>query len=82
MPNCTSPNGEAPGRDPRSFIEFFDGRSNRWMRYVYPNSGEWYSGWILFKNPGDGQWVTLRKPTRDDTYAIDKAVAEAHHVAD
>jgi hypothetical protein len=68
-------NGDPPG------IEFFDAATSRRMKYVYPGSSHWTAGWLLYKHP-DGQWVTLRKATRDDIAAISGAVVEAHHHAE
>lgn len=60
-------------------LEFYDGASKRQMKYVYPDTAHWTAGWILYRNPGDGQWVTLRKATEADVNAITGAVVEAHH---
>ncbi len=59
-------------------LQFFDARSERWMKYVYPDTEGSYAGWILYKHP-DGQWVTLRKATDDDLERMSKAVSKAHH---
>ncbi len=60
-------------------LEFFDQASNWQMKYVYPDTDHWSAGWILYKNPGDGQWVTLRKATDADIAVLNKAVMEATH---
>ena len=65
--------------DPKPSIEFYDAKTRREMKYVYPSSTSWTAGWILVKNPGDGMWVTLRKATDRDIEAINKAVVECHH---
>ena len=59
-------------------LEFYDGVSTRWMKYVYPDTKHWTAGWILYKHP-DGQWVTLRKATDDDISAMNRAVSKVHH---
>lgn len=59
-------------------ISFFDGASQRTMRYIYPDSGHWTANWIVVKNPS-GEWMTLRKATEADLRAINKSVVEAHH---
>ena len=66
-----------PYADPAG-LEFYDARSERWMKYVYPDTPHWTAGWILYKHP-DGQWVTLRKATDDDIAVMNRAVSEAHH---
>lgn len=43
-------------------LKFYDKASNREMLFVQEG---WAKGWICFKQP-DGQWVTLRKATKDD----------------
>lgn len=60
-------------------LEFYDGATERQMKYVYPDTPHWTAGWILYRNPGDGQWVTLRKATEADVKAITGAVVTAHH---
>jgi len=60
-------------------FEFYDQASKRQMKYVYPDTAHWTAGWILYRNPGDGQWVTLRKATDDDIKALNRAVVVAHH---
>ena len=60
-------------------LEFYDGASKRQMKYVYPDTKHWTAGWILYKNPGDGQWVTLRKASDADLAAINQSVVNAHH---
>lgn len=60
-----------------SGVEFFDTTSNRQMKYVYRDSNHWAAGWILYRH--DGQWVTLRKATKQDIDAINRAMKEAHH---
>lgn len=60
-------------------LEFYDQGKKKTMKYVYPDTKHWCAGWILFKNPGDGGWVTLRKATDADLKAINAAVVSAHH---
>ena len=45
---------------------FFVQASDREMKLVY--EGTW-KDWIVFKHP-DGQWVSLRKATKDDWHAL------------
>jgi hypothetical protein len=59
-------------------LEFYEAKTRKQMKYVYPDSEHWARGWILYKHP-DGQWVTLRKATQDDIDRISAAVVEAHH---
>ena len=66
-----------PQFNPPGF-EFFDGNSQRQLKYVYPDTKHWTAGWLLYKHP-DGQWVTLRKATDDDIKALNGAVVRAHH---
>jgi hypothetical protein len=61
-----------------SGCEFYDAASQRQMKYVYPDSGHWTAGWILWKHP-DGQWVTLRKATDADLTLINRAIVDAYH---
>ena len=63
-----------------SGLEFFDAASKRTLKYVYPDTPHWTAGWILYRHP-DGQWVTLRKATKDDVSRITEAVVKAHHEA-
>jgi hypothetical protein len=75
--------------DPRTLtptpLEFYDEASKRTMLYVYPDtkkqdgSAHWCAGWICYQNPGDGQWVTLRKATDADIHILNFAVTSAHH---
>ncbi len=46
---------------PKPSLQFYDAANDRQMLYVYPDSQHWTAGWLLYQNPGDGQWVTLRK---------------------
>lgn len=63
-------------------VEFYDAASGRTMKYVYPDTKHWTAGWLLYRNPGDGQWVTLRKATEDDIARITKQIVKAHHEVD
>lgn len=45
-----------------SGIGFYSQTMQREMRYLYPDSGHHWAGWILFRHP-DGHWVSLRKAT-------------------
>jgi len=60
-------------------IDFFDARSGRDMRYIYPDSSHYLAGWVLFRHPHAENWVTLRKASAEDIAAINKAVVEARH---
>ncbi len=51
-------------------IKFFDKKSDREMILILDGP---YVGWIGYKHQ-NGQWVTLRKATDEDTFAIDNAV--------
>lgn len=63
--------GEAVGKGGMNKgLLFIDRKTGRWMQYVHPKSGGQYAGWLLYRNPGDGQWVTLRKATEEDLEAI------------
>ena len=65
-----------------SGIEFYDVASGRNMKYIYPDADSQWAGWICYKNPGDGRWVSLRKATGADVTAITSAVVSAHHQPD
>jgi len=62
-------------------VSFFDNRTKRTMRYIYPDVKHWTAGWIVVKNPS-GEWMTLRKATDADIAAINSAVIQAHHATD
>ncbi len=64
---------------PKPSLQFFDAANNREMLYVYPDSQHWTAGRLLYQNPGDGQWVTLRKATDTDLAAINGAIVRGHH---
>lgn len=80
-PHCD--NGECsickPEVDFGLSVTFFDQGSNREMKYVYLASKSSWAGWLLYKHPHSGDWVSLRKATEDDIKRINKAVVEAHH---
>lgn len=59
-------------------ISFFDGGSNRQMRYIYPDAGHWCAGWLVVKNPS-GEWMTWRKATDEDIASINRSVVGSHH---
>lgn len=59
-------------------VSFFDGVSNRKMRYLYPDAGHWSAGWIVVQNRS-GEWMTLRKATSEDILSISGAIVHAHH---
>ena len=59
-------------------LKFFDGRTQREMMYVYPDTKHWSAGWLLYKTRG-GEWVTLRKATEDDIATLSNAVVKSHH---
>jgi hypothetical protein len=61
-----------------SGIDFWSSARRQEMRYLYPDSGHPWSGWIVFKHP-DGQWVSLRKATDRDITELSAAVSAAHH---
>lgn len=48
-------------------IDFYDQASKRMMRLVQEGG---YAGWIVFRHPVAGNWVTLRKATKDDRAAV------------
>jgi hypothetical protein len=48
------------------------------MMYCYPDSQHELAGWILYRHP-DGQWVTLRKATDEDTRRMSQAVSRCFH---
>lgn len=51
-------------------VKFYDTASRREMMY---SQDEDTRGWLLWKHP-DGQWVTLRKATKDDIGRINLCV--------
>lgn len=62
-------------------LDFYDARSGREMKYVYPdNPRRDLAGWLLYRHV-EGHWVTLRKATAADIAAINGAVIDAHHRA-
>jgi hypothetical protein len=66
------------GIENTSGISFYSRARRQQMRYLYPDSGHHWAGWILFKNV-DGQWVSLRKATDSDVAELSAAVVTAHH---
>jgi hypothetical protein len=48
------------------------------MRYLYPDSGHSWAGWILYRH-AEGHWVALRKASDADIAEISAAVVSAHH---
>lgn len=61
-----------------SGISFYSQALGKQMRYLYPDCGHHWAGWILFKHT-DGQWVSLRKATDQDIAELSSAVVRAHH---
>jgi hypothetical protein len=59
-------------------INFYSQARHQQMRYLYPDCGHHWAGWILYKHP-DGQWVSLRKATDADIAELSAAVSKAHH---
>lgn len=59
-------------------INFWSATRKQEMRYLYPDSGHEWAGWILYRHP-DGQWVSLRKATDRDIAELSAAVSKAHH---
>ena len=46
------------GTEDASGIGFYSQARRQKMRYLYPDSGHHWAGWIIFRN-ADGQWVSL-----------------------
>ncbi len=62
-----------------SGVSFFSQTQNKNMRYLYPDCGHHWAGWILYKHP-DGHWVSFRKATQADIRELNEAVVKGHHV--
>lgn len=60
-----------------SGVSFFDGKSQRKMRYIYPDAGHWTAGWIVVEN-ASGEWMTLRKATEEDIASINTAALRSN----
>lgn len=57
-------------------VKFFDKATDREMLLVADDSPNW-SGWLCYRHP-DGQWVSLRKATKDDHDRVASAQFSAH----
>jgi hypothetical protein len=61
-----------------SGINFYSISMKKQMRYLYPDCGDSWAGWILYRH-ADGPWVSLRKATDRDIAELTVAVTKAHH---
>jgi hypothetical protein len=60
-------------------VEFYDQATRRQMILVGTDEPQTdLHGWLCYKHP-DGQWVTLRKASSDDTYRVMAEVSRAFH---
>lgn len=61
--------------EPKNCIRFLDQHSGREM-LLNNDPGGWY-GWLFFRNPGSGEWVSLRQATEADRQVIANASYES-----
>lgn len=73
------PAGEAELRtayEPKG-TKFYSQSRKQEMMLVNEPGASW-DGWICYRHP-DGQWVSLRKATKEDRAELDNAIVKAHH---